>query len=102
MIHLKWIKSRKVRNIKNSLPLIIIKVDITYITSHNVYYVNSKVGEVMEKRLRSLMDDILVLRNAINILDALIEVTDDDNLLDVMYHARSELKILVYYLEECL
>lgn len=40
MIHLKWIKSRKVRNIKNSLPLIIIKVDITYITSHNVYYVN--------------------------------------------------------------
>ena len=26
--------------IKNSLPLIIIKVDITYITSHNVYYVN--------------------------------------------------------------
>ncbi len=102
MIHLKWIKSRKVRNIKNSLPLIIIKVDITYITSHNVYYVNSKVGEVMEKRLRSLMDDILVLRNAINILDALIEVTDDDNLLDVMYHARSELKILVYDLEECL
>ncbi|WP_287457517.1 hypothetical protein [Thomasclavelia sp.] len=56
----------------------------------------------MEKRLRSLMDDILVLRNAINILDALIEVTDDDNLLDVMYHARSELKILVYDLEECL
>ena len=102
MIHLNWIKSRKVRNIKNSLPLIIIKVDITYITSHNVYYVNSKVGEVMEKRLRSLMDDILVLRNAINILDALIEVTDDDNLLDVMYHARSELKILVYDLEECL
>lgn len=33
-------KSRKVRNIKNSLPLIISKVDITYITSHNVYYVN--------------------------------------------------------------
>ena len=69
--------------------------------SRNRYYVNSKVGEVMEKRLRSLMDDILVLRNAINILDALIEVTDDDNLLDVMYHARSELKILVYDLEEC-
>lgn len=51
--------------------------------------------------LRSLNDDILDLRNAVNILDTLIKVTDDDNLLDVMYHARSELKILVYDLEEC-
>lgn len=54
----------------------------------------------MEKKLRSLIDDILGLRNAINILDCLIEATDDDNLLDVMYHARSELKIVVYDLEE--
>lgn len=101
MIHLKWIKSRKVRNIKNSLPLIISKVDITYITSHNVYYVNSKVGEVMEKRLRSLEDDILDLRVAINILDTLIEFTDDDVLFDVMIRACSELKTIVYDLEEC-
>ena len=38
--------------------------------------------------LRSLNDDILDLRNAVNILDTLIKVTDDDNLL-------------VYDLEEC-
>lgn len=98
MIHLKWIKSRKVRNIKNSLPLIISKVDITYITSHNVYYVNSKVGEVMEKKC--LDEDIESLRDAIFTLDTLIHVNDDDELLDVMFHARSELKILVYDLEE--
>ena len=56
MIHLKWIKSRKVRNIKNSLPLIIIKVDITYITSHNVYYVNFiKINLVFNSLLLSLL-----------------------------------------------
>lgn len=100
MIHLKWIKSRKVRNIKNSLPLIISKVDITYITSHNVYYVNSKVGEVMEKRLRSLEDDILDLRVAIDILDNLIIISENDELLDNIYIAKAKLKCLVYDLQE--
>ena len=48
----------------------------------------------MEKRLRTLKDDILDLRVA-------IDICDDEELLDVMYHARSELKILVYDLEDC-
>jgi hypothetical protein len=55
----------------------------------------------MEKRLRTLKDDILDLRVAIDILDNLIIICDDEELLDVMYHARSELKILVYDLEDC-
>lgn len=50
---------------------------------------------------KSLDEDILELRNAIMTLNALIDITDDDELLDVMYHARSELKILVFDLEEC-
>ena len=67
--------------------------------SRNRYYVNSKEGEVMEKNFFD--EDILDLRDAIETLNTLIHVTDDDDLLDVMYHARSELKILVYALEEC-
>lgn len=55
----------------------------------------------MEKRLRTLKDDILDLRVAIDTLDNLIIICDDAELLDVMYHARSELKILVYDLMEC-
>lgn len=55
----------------------------------------------MEKRLRTLKDDILDLRVAIDILDNLIIICDDEELLDVMYDARSELKILVYDLEDC-
>ena len=55
----------------------------------------------MEKRLRTLKDDILDLRFAIDILDNLIIICDDEELLDVMYYARSELKILVYDLEDC-
>lgn len=55
----------------------------------------------MEKRLRTLKDDILDLRFAIDILDNLIIICDDEELLDVMYHARFELKILVYDLEDC-
>lgn len=55
----------------------------------------------MEKRLRTLKDDILDLRVAIDILDNLIIICDDEELLHVMYHARSELKILVYDLEDC-
>lgn len=55
----------------------------------------------MEKRLRTLKDDILDLRVAIDILDNLIIICDDEELHDVMYHARSELKILVYDLEDC-
>lgn len=55
----------------------------------------------MEKRLRTLKDDILDLRVAIDTLDNLIIICDDVELLDVMYHARSELKILVYDLMEC-
>lgn len=55
----------------------------------------------MEKRLRTLKDDILDLRVAIDILDNLIIICDDEELLDVMYHARSVLKILVYDLEDC-
>ena len=82
MIHLKWIKSRKVRNIKNSLPLIIIKVDITYITSHNVYYVNSKVGEVMEK------SDLIKIEHAIEVVeDYILNYVDcdyDDEFYDVL------------------
>lgn len=100
MIHLKWIKSRKVRNIKNSLPLIISKVDITYITSHNVYYVNSKVGEFMVKVLKDLKDDISDLRNAIDVLENLIIITENDEMLDTIYLTKANLKILVYDLEE--
>lgn len=55
----------------------------------------------MEKRLRTLKDDILDLRVAVDILDNLIIICDDEELLDVMYHTRSELKILVYDLEDC-
>lgn len=55
----------------------------------------------MEKRLRTLKDDILDLRVAIDILDNLIIICDDEELLDFMYHARSELKIIVYDLEDC-
>lgn len=55
----------------------------------------------MEKRLRTLKDDILDLRLAIDILNNLIIICDNEELLDVMYHARSELKFLVYDLEDC-
>ena len=55
----------------------------------------------MEKRLRTLKDDILDLRLAIDILNNLIIICDNEELFDVMYHARSELKILVYDLEDC-
>lgn len=100
MIHLKWIKSRKVRNIKNSLPLIIIKVDITYITSHNVYYVNSKVGEVMVKELRDIKDDIKLLRDAVDVLEKLLPHVYDEDTLNAIYSSKVNLKCLVYDLEE--
>ena len=72
----------------------------TLTTSHNVYYVNSKVGEVMEKRLRSLEDDISDLRNAIDVLENLIIITENDEMLDTIYRTKANLKILVYDLEE--
>ena len=96
MIHLKWIKSRKVRNIKNSLPLIIIKVDITYITSHNVYYVNSKVGEVMEK------SDLIKIEHAIEVVeDYILSYVDcdfDNEFYDVLLLS---LKVAYYDMMRC-
>lgn len=99
MIHLKWIKSRKVRNIKNSLPLIIIKVDITYITSitsHNVYYVNSKEGEVMEK------SDLIKIKHAIEVVeDYILSYVDcdfDNEFYDVLLLS---LKVAYYDMMRC-
>ena len=100
MIHLKWIKSRKVRNIKNSLPLIIIKVDITYITSHNVYYVNSKVGEVMENEF-NFESDIKKLRDAVDILEKMSPFVFDESILTAIYSSKANLKCLIYDLEDC-
>lgn len=54
----------------------------------------------MEKRLRSLEDDILDLRVAIDILDNLIIITENDEMLDTIYRIKANLKILVYDLEE--
>lgn len=48
-----------------------------------------------------LNDAIRDLRTTVYVLDDLIDHSDDDELLDVMYHARAELKLLVYDLEEC-
>lgn len=48
-----------------------------------------------------LNDAIRDLRTTVYVLDDLIDHSDDDELLDVMYHVRAELKLLVYDLEEC-
>lgn len=95
MIHLKWIKSRKVRNIKNSLPLIISKVDITYITSHNVYYVNSKVGEVMEK------SDLIKLESAIEVVEDYILNADNDYDSEFYDVLLLSLKVAYYDMMKC-
>lgn len=54
----------------------------------------------MEKVVRTLKDDILDLRNAIDVLENLIIITENDEMLDTIYRTKANLKILVYDLEE--
>lgn len=54
----------------------------------------------MEKRKRNFKDDILDLRKAVELLDYLENISDDDKLFDTIYRTKVNLKILVYDLEE--
>lgn len=54
----------------------------------------------MEKKLRDLKTDISDLKDAIDVLENLVVITENDEMLDTIYRTKANLKILVYDLEE--
>ena len=70
------------------------------ITSHNVYYVNSKVGEVMENEF-NFESDIKKLRDAVDILEKMSPFVFDESILTAIYSSKANLKCLIYDLEDC-
>lgn len=54
----------------------------------------------MEKKLRDLKTDISYLRNAIDVLESLVDFTENDEMFVTICRIKANLKILVYDLEE--
>lgn len=68
--------------------------------SRNRYYVNSKVGEVMEKDF-NFENDIKTLRDAVDVLEKMSPFVFDESILTAIYSSKANLKCLIYDLEDC-